>query len=57
MTAPFRYPDEDWRAIEACLMKLVPHADGYACALLRQHIEATVHAYLYSMAYFDPRFA
>ena len=46
MTPPFRYPDEDWRAVEACLTKLVPHAD--ACALLRQqlrqHIEATVDA-------------
>ena len=57
MTPPFRYSDEDWRAIEACLTKLVPHAD--ACALfapqLRQHIEATVDAYLWRMAHFDPR--
>ena len=57
MMPPFRYPDEDWRAVEACLTKLVPHAD--ACALLRQqlrqHIEATVDAYLRRMAHFDPR--
>ena len=53
MTPPFRYPDEDWRAVEACLTKLVPHAD--ACALLRQHIEATVDAYLRRMAHSDPR--
>ncbi len=55
MIPPFRYPDEDWRAIEMCLTRLVQHADGYACVLLRQHIEALVHAYLYRMTYFDPR--
>src|SRR6476646_7035657 len=57
MIPPFRYPDEDWRAVEACLTKLVPHAD--ACPLLRQqlrqHIEATVDAYLRRMARSDPR--
>ena len=55
MTPPFRYPDEDWRAVEACLTKLVPHADADACALLRKHIEATVDVYLWRMAHFDPR--
>ena len=48
MTPPFRYPDEDWRAVEACLTKLVPHADARRIAPhLRAHIEATVDAYLY----------
>jgi hypothetical protein len=55
MMPPFRYPDEDWQEIEACLTKLMPDADAYACALLRQHIEATMEAYLHRMAYFDPR--
>jgi hypothetical protein len=57
MTPPFRYPDEDWQAVEACLTKLVPHAG--ACALLRQqlrqHIEAMVDSYLRRMALSDPR--
>ena len=55
MMPPFRYPDEDWRAVEACLTKLVPDADARRCAALRHRIEATVHAYLWRMAYFDPR--
>ena len=55
MTPPFRYPDEDWRAIEACLTKLVPHAEATYAPAVATHIEATVHAYLFRMAHFDPR--
>ena len=55
MTAPFRYRDEDWRAIEACLTKLVPHAEADVRAYWRGSIEAKVDAYLYRMAHFDPR--
>ena len=55
MMPPFRYPDEDWRAIEACLMKLVPHAEADACAHWRARLEDTMDAYLYRMTYFDPR--
>ena len=55
MTPPFRYPDEDWRAVEACLTKLVPHAEADVCADWRDSIEAKVHAYLWRMAHFDPR--
>ena len=42
MMPPFRYPDEDWRAVEACLTKLVPHADAWRLLRQqsRQHIEA-----------------
>ena len=55
MTPPFRYPDEDWRAIEACLTKLVPHADATYAPVGATHIEAMVHGYLWRMAHFDPR--
>ena len=55
MTPPFRYPDEDWLPIKACLMKLVPHAEADVCAYWRDRIEATVHAYLWRMAHLDPR--
>ena len=50
MTPSFRYPDEDWRAVEACLTKLVPDAAAW-----RPIIEIMVHAYLWRMAHFDPR--
>jgi hypothetical protein len=50
VTESFRYPDEDWLAVEACLAQLVPNA-----AALRPIIEVTVHAYLWRMSHFDPR--
>lgn len=50
MISPFRYPDDDWRAVEACLTKLVSDA-----AAFRPIIEAMVHVYLWRMASFDPR--
>jgi hypothetical protein len=50
---PFRYPDEDWRAIEACLTKLpmAPHAAADA----RSHLECIVNIYLMMAARSDPR--
>ena len=55
MMPPFRYPDEDWLPIEACLTKLVPDADAHVLADCRHYIENIVSAYLCRMAYFDPR--
>ena len=55
MRRPFQYSDEDWRAIEACLTKLVPHAETGAFVHWRVHLEAMMDAYLYRMTYFDPR--
>ena len=55
MQHAFRYPDEDWPAVEACLMKLAPDADAHVLAQCRDCIENIVHAYLHGMAYFDPR--
>jgi len=50
MIPPFRYPDEDWHAVEASLTKLVSDA-----AAFRPTIEAMVHVYMWRMAHFDPR--
>jgi hypothetical protein len=46
----FRYSDEDWLPIEACLAKLVTDAGAW-----RPTIEAKVHAYLWMTARTDPR--
>jgi hypothetical protein len=55
MRRPFQYSDEDWRAIEACLVKLAPDADAHVLADCRQYIENWVDAYLYRMTHSDPR--
>jgi hypothetical protein len=51
----FRYPDKDWRAIEACLAKPDETADAHVCAYWRHAIEAIVHRYLWMTARYDPR--
>ena len=55
MTALFRYPDKDWRAIEACLTKLTPDADAHLGANWRHTIEDKVRGYLWRTARYDPR--
>ena len=55
MIPPFQYPDENWRAIEACLAKLAPDADAHVRAHWRHTIEAKVDGYLRSTARYDPR--
>jgi hypothetical protein len=53
MKPPFRYSDEDWRAIEACLTKLPMAPDAAADA--RSHLECIVNTYLILAARSDPR--
>ena len=55
MRAPFRYSDEEWPAVEACLTKLTPDADAHVRADWRATIERIVDDYLWMTARIDPR--